>query len=174
MTTYVALLRAVNVGKTNSLKMADLRELCESLGLSKVKTYIQSGNIIFQSNEEPKTLEKKISEMIFQEFGYEVPSFVFSLQEWKKIIDAHPFCDSEREDKHIYVTLLSQDCTISTFHTNGELYSIVGRGIYFLPNLKGRTTLSNQFFEQKLKVAATTRNWATCKKLHELALSIDA
>jgi uncharacterized protein (DUF1697 family) len=180
MTTYISMLRGINVGRHKKVKMKDLKDLYQSLNLNDVKTYIQSGNVVFQSPDStPSKLKEEIENKIKEVFGFDVPVFIRSKEEFQKIIEDNPF---KKEDiKHLHVTFLSDPLTekpvkekliqeINKIKDKSEDLSISDDEIYlYLPNGYGRTKLSNDFFEKKLKVSATTRNWRTVNKLLDIA-----
>ncbi|WP_233267594.1 DUF1697 domain-containing protein [Algibacter sp. L1A34] len=105
MKTYIALLRGVNVGGKKKVLMAELRDFLTEIGFKNVQTYIQSGNIIFNSEEEEQfKLEEKIGDAILANFGFEVPVLVRTHQELEAIFKNSPF--SEEKKKSSYFSLL--------------------------------------------------------------------
>ena len=178
MVVYVSILRGINVGGHNRIKMADLKVLYETLDFTNVRTLIQSGNVVFNSNlASPSELEARINDEIRIAFNFNVMVFIRTINELKEIIEHNPFCETY-EDSKIHITFLS-DCpkspnfkVIDEVKDQSEEFRVSGREIYlFLPNGYGRTKLSNNFFENKLNVNCTTRNWRTVKKLFEMAES---
>lgn len=169
MPTYISMLRGINVSGQKSIKMEKLKELYESLKFNDIKTYIQSGNVMFECKDSDyKSLEKKIENKIKEKIGFDVVIFIRTRNELKKVIENNPF----KEDERIYVTFLSSVPSkipideINKAKGKSEKYFISSREIYFsCPNGYGKTKLSNNFFENKLKVTATTRNWNTVKVL---------
>jgi uncharacterized protein (DUF1697 family) len=178
MTIYISMIRGINVGG-KSVKMADLRDVYLSLDLENVKTYIQSGNVVFKSeNEDPKTLSKKIQQKILDTIGYDIKVVIRTIDELKNIIKSYPF--EIEEEKHVYITFLSdtpdlsQDLNLKNWIRESEKFIISSSEIYlYLPHGYGRTKLNNNFFEKKLKLDATTRNWKTVNKLCQIAESIN-
>ena len=172
MQTYIALLRGINVGN-KQMKMADLKLLFEELGLADVVTYIQSGNVVFAS--ESKTgLTEKISKGIQKSFGFEVPVLVKTVSEIERILAACPF--SEEKKKASYFILLNEPPVknmvekVSQEAYPGEEFNITENCVYlFASKGYGVAKCNNNFFEKKLKVEATTRNYRTLAKLIELA-----
>ena len=158
--------------------MAELRSMLETMNFANVQTYIQSGNIILESEEIPNTeLAKRIKTQIKTTFDYDVPTLVLRVGEWQEIFQNNPFLPKRNEDiKALHVTILAElpdnellDAIKDVQHKADE-FQIVGKNIYiFCPDGYGRTKLTNTFFERKLKVAATTRNWKTVTKLMELS-----
>ena len=176
MTIYISMLRGINVGKQKKIKMKDLKDLYESLNFENVKTYIQSGNVVFKFEDVPASklsaiIEKKINEV----YGSNVLVFIRTKNEFLKIIDDNPF---QKEDPNkLHVTFLSASPAekpvkeIDLIKDESEKFSIRAKEIYlFLTNGYGRTKLSNGFFEKKLKVSATTRNWRTVNKLYDISV----
>lgn len=173
MQTYIALLRGINVGGHKKLKMADLKLLFEGLGFQDVVTYIQSGNVVF-SAEEGTGLPEKISKEITGKFGWEVPVLVKTADAIAKILAACPFAEIKKAEayfmlletppkKELMAVVAEISCPNEEFFLTPEcVYIHYGNGAR---NAKG----SNNFFEKKLKVAATTRNYRTLAKLVELA-----
>lgn len=163
--------------------MTELKSLYVSLGLENVTTYIQSGNVVFYSNENNESkLTNLISDKIRKIFGYDVSVIIRSKNEWQKLMANNPFLNRNNSDiKKMHVTILSQvpekiDTEIfDQVKYNSEEYAIRGKEIYlYFPDGYGRTKLSNNFIENKLKIAATTRNWNTVMALNEMADSLDS
>ncbi len=173
MTIYISLLRGVNVGG-HKIKMQELKDLFESLNLKKVKTYIQSGNVIFESSKPLQNIKEKIEGEIIKSFGFEVPIFIWNLTEFDNIIKNNPYYDEDLDE--LYVTFLSNKPVnvpvneINKKADKSEKFQITEKEIYLiLPNGYGRTKLNTNYFEKKLKLFATTRNWKTINKLYALA-----
>ena len=180
MKTHIALLRGINVGGHRRIKMNDLKLLFESLGFTDVTTYIQSGNVIFtpslklRSTNETKILEETISEAILEQFGFEVPVLVKSFSEFKAILAVCPF--SEEMKIASYFTILNQSPSkdlmkqVSNLIYPNEEFVITENCVYFFSEKEyNEIKCNNNFFEKKLKVLATTRNYRTLVKLLELA-----
>ena len=178
MHTYIALLRGINVNGQKMISMEKLRALLEDLDLTGVTTYIQSGNVVFQSMPAKHfVLEKKIKGAIQDVFGFSVPVFVKTRDEWQEIISTNPFVGRKNIDESlIHVTFLSDmpnqsvvDEMLAGEYGDDECV-FSGKNVYlYCPNGYGKTKLSNSFFEKKTKLIATTRNWKTILKLLELA-----
>lgn len=178
MSTYISMIRGINVGGKR-IKMADLRDIYISMGFEHVKTYIQSGNVIFKSeNRDPEYLAKTIREKILETFKYSVEVVIRSNDELKQVVEASPFKD--KDEKYVHVTFLSDnpsdklikeiDPSLISGIKDSEQFIIGSREIYlYLPEGYGRTKLNNNFFEKKLQLTATTRNWKTVNKLIEIA-----
>jgi uncharacterized protein (DUF1697 family) len=178
MTTYISLLRGINVGGQKKVSMKDLKSVYESLGFINVATYIQSGNVVFQSQLKDELLIcKKIQKQILELFGFNVPVMIRDLDKFKSIRSINPFKSlNELDSKNLYVTFLFElpesnnselfnksDFLPEVFHFNGtEIYLNCVNGY-------GKTKLDNNFFERKLKVKATTRNLRTINELIKIA-----
>jgi uncharacterized protein (DUF1697 family) len=183
MTTYVTLLRGINVGGKNKIKMADLKLMFESIGLCEVKTYIQSGNVLFKSNEIEEALSNKIEHKIESVFGISVEVILRTSKELGQIISNCPFSKEEvteaeelSEAVSLYVALLKHNPLIENievldaYRSESDKYYIVGRDIYLLfQNSIRNSKLANNL--HKLNVSTTVRNWNTLSKLDALAKS---
>ena len=178
MKTYIALLRGINVGGHKKIKMADLRLLLEGLGYKEIMTYIQSGNIIFNSLEEDRDkLENQISEAIIDHYGFEVPVLVKTKTEINKILDNNPYNDPEDlATNKIYFVLLQEipqkediEATSAIIFEN-EKFMITPECVFLRCDLgAGKAKCGINFFESKLKIAATSRNYRSMTKLSELS-----
>lgn len=178
MITLISLLRGVNVGSQNKIRMTDLQNLYCSLGLEQIVTYIQSGNVIFNCAEEKAAgIAGQIEAGILQAFGCKVRVLLRSRDELKQVLEHNPFLNQRHADPlKLYVTFLADAPDEGRLKNlagppGGEdEFSIQGREVYlFCPNGYGRTKLNNTFFEKKLGVDATTRNWNTIRTLYEMA-----
>jgi len=180
METYIAILRGVNVGG-KTLKMADLRTKIERLGFENVSTYIQSGNILFKYRKEKnEVLEQKIKDFILADFNLDVPVVILTLKKLERIIKCNPFPkQNEKDIAFMHVTFLQtkpeffDEQLILARRTGDEEIVFTDEAVYlYCPNGYGTSKLTNNLFESKMKVAATTRNWKTTLKLLELAKNI--
>ncbi len=154
--------------------MDALREMYEDLGFQSVQSYIQSGNVIFQTKETPNSeLEKTITSKISDVFGFDVPVLVLSLEEMKTVSGNNPFVNDRHEDiNFLYVTFLADvpeqaliDKIRNEVKTDDE-FEVIEKAIYlFCPKNYGNSKLNNNFFESKLNTPATTRNWKTVLEL---------
>jgi uncharacterized protein (DUF1697 family) len=172
MKTYIALLRGINVSGQKKILMVDLRALLESIGFKEVRTYIQSGNVVFLA-EEATGLSEAISNAILEKYGWEVPVLVCTAAEITNVLSNCPF--SEEEKVKSYFTLFqeipskenTQEFTNLDFP--GEEFHMTPTCLYFFcANGYGRVKMNNNLIERKLKVRATTRNYRTLLKLTEL------
>lgn len=165
------MLRGINVGGKRKIIMAELRTMMEDLGYTKVGTYIQSGNVIFQSEVSEADLVSTIQEAIHRVFGHQdVPVIVRNAEEFTRLIKNQPF---DAETKELHVTFLAQrpdPINVSQLVNPGtDHYQIEDRNIYI--HCLGKyhqSKLSNTFFEKKMGQSCTTRNWKTILKLGDL------
>lgn len=176
MNSYISLLRGINVGGKKIIKMAELVILYESLELKNVKTYVQSGNIIFCTSRISKNgLKSIIEKKIYDNFQFHVPVIILSKIDLKEVIEQCPFVTSEFDKNKIYISFLERIPeqklieSIIKMSVNSEKFAIIQNIIYFFcPDGYGRARFNNNFFESKLKVKATTRNWKTANRLLEM------
>ena len=176
--TFISMLRGINVSGQKKIQMVELRNLYESLNLADVETYLQSGNVVFDSTEqEVSKLVESIEAQIEKSFGYAVPVFIRDTNDFQRIIGTNPFLNEKIEDSaKLHVTFLytflskSKLSNLSIPKNDPDVFSIGDKEIFlFCPNGYGRTKLSNSFFERKLDMRTTTRNWKTVNALHSMA-----
>jgi uncharacterized protein (DUF1697 family) len=175
---YVSLLRAVNVGG-RTIPMSDLRAVYQDLGHTDVVTYVQSGNVVSRtSTRRAPGVERAVSRALAERFGFEVDVFVRTPQELEAVLDGNPFLTGRGQappPKTLHVTFLAHapDAKLVGSLDEREFapdeFRVHAREVYVsCPNGYGRTKITNAWFERKLGVAATTRNWNTVGKLVEL------
>lgn len=179
MTNKIALLRGINVGGKRKILMADLRELLTGIGFTDVKTYIQSGNIFFNLSNEMNDAEiaDAIEKLISDNYEFNVPVVVRSVEEVQQAIKSNPFYAENEEDiTHLHLTFLkekpSEENQLKTEEYNYEpdKFVIKNKDVFiFCEGKYHKSKLTNTFFEKKLKVSTTTRNWKTILKLLELS-----
>ncbi len=180
MTIYTAFLRGINVGGKNIVRMAELKELFEAIGLYEVQTYIQSGNVLFKSAEDRESLQKRIQQKFEGRFGFSSTVILRSAAQLEQITLNCPFSQEEiaeaelaSEVESLYVALLSQlplqerpEC-LEVYSSEADRYGIVGSEVFILLSHSIRKSkLANNL--QRLDTAATVRNWKTINKLVEL------
>lgn len=179
MEKYIAILRGINVSGKNIIKMKDLKSELDNLGFNNVITYIQSGNIVFEHEKiATNQLTAEIKQTIAKKFKLDVPVMVFEAKQWGEILKNNTFLAEEDIDvTKLHVTFLScppssiYSSQIKLDHYLPDQLIITNEAIYlYCPNGYGKTKLTNNFFESKLKITATTRNWKTANKLLELSL----
>jgi len=177
MTTFVALLRAVNVSGQNRIPMAQLRRALGGLGLTGVETYLQSGNVVFDApGHDPAEQAAAIRGLIEREFGHDVHVLVLTAADLAQIATANPFLAGGADEKYLHVTFVFAPADDDGFAgrdlpaQDGERAERAGSVIYLdLPHGYGRTKLNNAYFERVLKTPATTRNWRTVHALAEMS-----
>ena len=182
MQTYISILRGINVSGQKKILMVDLKLLFEKLKFENVTTYIQSGNVVFKSSTELTDLElsKMIEAEIFKKYKFEVPVISRTKKELENVISSNPFLKEKNiRIEKLHVTFLSEkpnnDLVESIGHLNfsPDQFFINEKEVYlYIPESYGETKLSNKFFENKLKVTATTRNWKKVNKLAEITSSV--
>ncbi|QLG45748.1 DUF1697 domain-containing protein [Costertonia aggregata] len=178
MQTYIALLRGINVSGQKKVMMTDLLELMQKSGFKAVQTYIQSGNIIFKSDgNDTGQIQTQISKNIAKKFGFQVPVLVIAMLDFKEIVAKNPFDHpNDLKANSIYFVLLknvpNQDLMKSLNQESypNEEFRITPKSIYLkCKKGYGNSKCDNNFFERKLKVQATTRNYRTMMKLMQLS-----
>ncbi len=177
MTTHLVLLRGINVSGHNMIKMEALKTTLEAIGFENVQTYIQSGNVFVDANEEnPAAVGFKIKQEIFKAFGHEVPVVVIGKADLEACLNNNPFLKEAALDiKKIYVAFVStilrsdsiNDLKISQFKPDEA--SIDDNRIYIKYAVgAGKTRFDQKYIEKKLNVTATIRNWNTVTQLFQL------
>jgi uncharacterized protein (DUF1697 family) len=176
--TSIALLRGINVGGKKTVRMAELTSLLQSLHFTHVRSYLQSGNLVFDHDRAgPSALSRIIEQAISRKFGLDVMVIIRTAEELRSLISGNPLLDTPKIDKEkLHVTFLKdapQKPDVSYFEAvkdAGELLRIKGKEVFlYCLNGYGRSKLSNQAFEKKLGATATTRNWKTVNALASLA-----
>lgn len=168
MTKYIVLLRGINVSGKNKLPMKDLRELLNSSGFQNVQTYIQSGNIVLDSDQSAKEVEEGITKSIKAQFGYDVPAFAYTVGDWKQILKDCPYEEGEKKIYFTFLDRIPEMTEIEIKKAETDEFTIANNMVYLFCLSYGKTKLSNNLFENKLKVNATSRNFRTVNKLLEL------
>ncbi|MGM7700535.1 DUF1697 domain-containing protein [Pseudalkalibacillus sp. Hm43] len=177
MAVYIALLRGINVGGHKKVKMDNLREIFTSMGFENVKTYIQSGNVIFEAEyQDARELTGRIEVELEGALGFAVPVIVKTAEEWQAVMEKCPFdVDALREDEKLHVSFLAEEPSregiqkLKETESDIDEFKLQGTTAYVLCR-QGykKTVFSNTFLEKKLKVAATTRNWNSIMKIAEI------
>lgn len=173
---YVAFLRGINVGGKNKIKMERLREICAALGFENVKTYINSGNVIFETRKtSDKQLTEKIEKAIEKKFSLNIKTMVRSISEIEDIIKNNPFDGQFEREKDLHVFFLDEEMPeekrelLLSNNNENEKYFVRGREIFchlrvgILDSLMGK-----DYIGKKLKISATARNWRTVNKIVQI------
>lgn len=172
MPAFASLLRGINVSGHKKIPMAELKALYEESGFTNVKTYIQSGNVVFQTHHEnPEEIRKLIESKIEARFGFDVTVFIRTSEELQRVLQGNPF---ETVDD-VYVTFLAEEpspekwASLKALDLGTERLELRDKEIFLqFPDGYGKAKMSNPFVESKLKVRATTRNWRTINEIVNL------
>ncbi|QZT37933.1 DUF1697 domain-containing protein [Halosquirtibacter xylanolyticus] len=174
MKTYIVLLRGINIGNHHKVKMAELRSQLESVGFLNVQSYIQSGNVIFESAILNKTqIKQKLIALLSTHYDFDIPIQVYTKRDLQHIIDNNPYdSSSEEKVKQLHVTLLSSSPSLelidvlAKIDTANDTFEVINNAVYI--HCEGpyhKTKLGNSFIEKKLSCEATTRTWRTIIKI---------
>jgi uncharacterized protein (DUF1697 family) len=172
---YVMLLRGVNVGGRGKLPMAQLREVCTALGCTNVSTYIQSGNVILDSELSPERLVAALEPALDEAVGFAPQVVVRTASELSDVLAGNPYPDTE--DRYLHIGFMTAKPTAKALADLGEIdvspegYRIVGREVYlnYIEGAGRSKKLAKVPFERKLGVGITARNLRTVQKLVSLA-----
>lgn len=173
----VALLRGVNVGGRNKVPMAQLRGIVEGLGYGEAKTHLNSGNVVCDpAGEAPGRVATRIEAAIADELGLSIAVLIRTARELAAVVEANPLCDVADNGSRYVVTFLSEPAKKEAFDDvdpgayEPDRFAVAGREIYvWAPNGVSETKLTWSFWEKRLGVTATARNWNTTARLLELA-----
>jgi len=171
---HVALLRAINVGGRNKLPMADLRALFEEAGCTDVRTYIQSGNVIYRAPPRvAKGLAERLGSAIEGRFGFRPPIVTRTAIEMRAACDHRPYPEVT-ELKTLQIAFLAEEpaagCVLDPSRAPDDRFELRGREVYLhYPNGSGRSKLTNAYLERALGTTSTMRNRRTVAKLVELS-----
>ena len=176
MPKYLALLRGINVGGNTMVKMETLRSVFSSIGFENVRSYINSGNVAFETKKTGDAkLTKLISDAIETEFGKKIAVMVRSADEIEDIIENNPFDGQFENDKDLHVFFLANELTteqkdlLASVVSDNERIEPRGRTLYCLLKISTVDSFVGKgFIDKKLKIPATARNWRTVKKLAEM------
>jgi uncharacterized protein (DUF1697 family) len=175
---YIALFRGINVGSNRSLPMKELVDILEGLGVKNVKTYIQSGNAVFQfSGKDTSTFSKKLSTEIKKRRGFEPHVILLTIDELKKAMTENPFPEAEKDPASLHLGFLDSKPKnpdlkkLSSLKKETERFHLSDRVFYLnAPEGIGRSKLAASS-EKLLGVPMTDRNWRTVCKVIEMATS---
>ena len=174
---YLCLLRGINVSGHKIIKMADLRIFLSNNGLENVKTYIQSGNILFYSEIQTKAeISIFIENLLFKEYGCEIPSLILEQKDLEQIILSNPYPKiTETSTNKPYVCIPQKRITknqmelLNELNYEGEYFTVTKHGVYlYCTKERNRCKLSNNLIESELGISCSTRNWRTLLKLQSL------
>jgi uncharacterized protein (DUF1697 family) len=174
--TYAALLRGINVGGKHKLPMKDLVEVFAAGKCKDVRTYIQSGNVVFTCSDAVfeglcPSLEKEIE----ARFGFPVPVVVRSHQQLAQVASNNPYLKAGKPPRTLHVMFLADEpnaeaiAKLDPARSPGDEFRVIGTEAYlYLPNGAGNSKLTNAYFDSRLSTVGTGRNWATVLKLLEM------
>ena len=174
--SYLALLRGINVGGKNKLPMITLAEMFVAAGCKDVRTYIQSGNVIFNASPSVYSLiSDRITAQIAKQLGYRTPVILRTAVQLREVLAGNPFLTPEADEKALYVMFLASTPTptdiskLDPDRSPGDSFVVRGQSVYLhLPNNVAASKLTNAYFDSKLATTSTSRNWRTVTKLLEL------
>ena len=172
MKSYLTFLRGINVSGQKIILMQELAILFESFGFNNIKTYLQTGNVLFDSDEtDSDKIIKIIDDGIFKELGYSVTVILRTKQEILDIVDSNPFKDYDGDVKY-YLTFLAETpkqpptLPIRMNDIENEVFKFENNNVFTVGfNVKGRYGFPNVFIEKEFGVPATTRNWNTILRI---------
>jgi len=173
---HVAFLRGINIGGKNKIKMEALRQLCSALGYENVATYINSGNVIFETvTNNDDSLTAEIEKAIASEFSLKIKVMVRTIDEIKDIIKNNPFAGQFENGKDLHVLFLNEElaaekrAALLANNNENEMFAVRNREIFCLLRVSVLDSLiGKDYIGKKLKVSATARNWRTVSKILEL------
>lgn len=173
---HLALLRGINVGGKNLIRMAELRELCAKLGLTDVRTYIQSGNVVFSASVAASKLEALLEAGISEQFGFQVAVMVRTAKAWKAVMDSCPLPEAAANDPaRLYVLtakqLIAKDAAkqLAEKARDGEVVRFAGGCLWVhYPSGSGRSKLTPALIDRLAGSPVTTRNWKTATALLQM------
>lgn len=172
MKTYIALFRGINVGGHNKLPMKELRALMGGLGYGNVKSYIQTGNVVFQTEENNKRkISSTISSTVEERYGFKPSVLLLEMEEMKEAVDSNPFPEAESEPKSLHLSFCVSEPSdpdlesLESVKKESERFKLKGRVFYLhAPKGIGRSKLAGKT-ERALGVSMTGRNWRTVHKI---------
>jgi uncharacterized protein (DUF1697 family) len=175
--TYVALLRGVNVGGKHTLPMKELVEICSKNECANVRTYIQSGNVVFTA---PATVAKRLAhtlaKKIEERFGFSVPVVLRSREQLERVARNNLFLKAGKPESTLYVCFLADEPTAEAIgkldpnRSAPDEFRVVGSEIYMhFPGGMGNSKLTSAYFDSRLATVGTARNWTTVLKLVEMS-----
>jgi uncharacterized protein (DUF1697 family) len=175
--TYYTFLKGVNVGGNHIIKMAELKTMFEAMGFQNVRTFIQSGNVVYDSPAKADSVNKEIEASLTKELGYKVHSVTRSRNEMEKIIKEYPFTKIKgHEDCKISVGFLCSAPAkpaikeLEAFNTDSEIFAVSGNNLYhlFRGNYSDSIFFKKNLAEKILKITCTVRNWNTVNKIMKI------
>ena len=176
MAIYVGLLRAINLGSVNKISMPALRTMLEDLGYGNVRTYVQSGNVVFYApRTSHSTLSSQIERAVSSTFGHDISVIIRKGSDLERVVSGNPFATEDVPPAALHVVFLARGAparAVKDLDPNKWLpdrFEVRGAEVYLLlPNGMGRSKMSISYFEKALGIRGTARNWNTVNKLREM------
>lgn len=177
MSLVIALLRGINVGGRNQIRMPELRSLCADLGWESVQSYIQSGNLLFQAVAPTPDLETALEQAIAHRFGLSIPVIMRTAVAWSAYVDSNPFPQASQREANLVMLALSKtppaaDAVDRLRERASDEERITQSGdalwIHYGAGA-GKSKLAPSLLDRFVGSPVTTRNWRTVLKLNELA-----
>jgi uncharacterized protein (DUF1697 family) len=177
MGVYIALFRGINVGPAHRVSMADLVTVFTDVGCRDVRTYIQSGNVVFAATEAlARRAGSAVAARMATRCGFGVPIVIRSDNDMRDVIKRNPFLRAGAEANSLHVAFLETEPSAAQIErldprrSLPDEFAVRGREVYLrLPNGAGKTKLSNAYLESRLGTISTLRNWRTVTALAEMA-----
>jgi uncharacterized protein (DUF1697 family) len=170
---HVALLRGINVGGKNLIPMVELTALFETAGARELRTYIQSGNVVFAASaaDAPRIAER-VRLAIARQRGFETPVVLRSAADWRAALEHNPFLAEGADPRSLHVAFLADEpsraraAALDPRRSPGDRFQLLGRELYLhLPNGVARSKLTNAWIDRSLSTTSTLRNWRTVEAL---------
>jgi len=175
MPYYAALFRGINVGGKHIVPMAELRVLFEAAGATEVRTYVQSGNVVFRAAKSAARVATVVETGLERRFGFSAPIAIRTREELADVLAHNPYLRADSDPAKLHVLFLSDVpaaravAALDAKRSQPDEFTVRGREIYLsLPNGAGRTKLTNAYFDTTLAVTSTGRNWRTITTLHDM------
>lgn len=179
MPTYVAMPRGINLGGHKKIKMEELRAALEAAGFSRVKTYIQSGNIVFKSKSTSSApMSKKVEAIILEKFGHTVSVITRTADELARAVENNPLLKQSGIDlEKLHVMFLSEAPAPEAIEkvkawvvAPEQLLHLEKEIFFYLPNGMANSFLMKKPVDRILAVTTTTRNWRTVNAIHQMCV----
>ena len=175
MAVYVALLRGINVGRHRRVSMADVTDAFAAAGATEATTYLQSGNVVFESRASAARVAPRVEKELVRRLGHDISVVVRTGGQLAQLVAKNPFPD-ESDGKKLHVAFLDstpkrgRTKLLDPEHVSPDEFRITGGHVYLhYPTGYGRSKLTNDYLEKRLGVRSTMRNWRTVSALADLA-----
>jgi len=172
---YAAFFRGINVGGKHMVPMTELRALFEDAGATEVRSYLQSGNVVFRTATSAARMASAVEAALERRFRFSAPIVVRTRVELAAVLANNPYLRPDSEPAKLHVLFLSDTpaaravAALDPKRSPPDEFSVRGREIYLsLPNGSARTKLTTSYFDSALAVTSTARNWRTVTALHDM------